>query len=152
NGDGLQVRGNTYVGDCVEATIAALGAPRGEVYNVGGGETASVWDVLARLEAILGVKAPVRREPARPADQRVTGADTSRPPAHRSADSRVSPCRLASRRPSGPTTSGPWTKPGALWTNYLSYFLARTWQTIEPPRKAGVDPPAPSSRLALPRA
>jgi nucleoside-diphosphate-sugar epimerase len=80
--DGHQVRGNTYVGDCVEATIAALGAPRGEVYNVGGGETASVWDVLGRLEAILGVKALVRREPARPGDQRVTGADTSRLHAH----------------------------------------------------------------------
>jgi nucleoside-diphosphate-sugar epimerase len=78
NGDGLQVRGNTYVSDCVEATAAALEAPPGELYNVGGGETANVWDVLARLEAITGTKAVVRREPARPGDQRVTGADTSR--------------------------------------------------------------------------
>src|SRR5262245_47233956 len=76
-GDGAQVRGNTYVGDCVEATIAALQAPRNETYNVGGGETASVWEVLGKLEAILGVKAIVRREPARPGHQRLTGADPS---------------------------------------------------------------------------
>src|SRR4051812_18951587 len=74
-GDGHQTRSNTYVADCVEATIAALQAPRNETYNVGGGETASVWDVLGKLEAILGVEAVVRREPARPGDQRVTGAD-----------------------------------------------------------------------------
>jgi nucleoside-diphosphate-sugar epimerase len=78
NGDGHQMRGNTYVSDCVAATIAALQAPRNETYNVGGGETASVWDVLGKLEAVLGVKAIVRREAARPGDQRVTGADTSK--------------------------------------------------------------------------
>jgi nucleoside-diphosphate-sugar epimerase len=82
NGDGQQVRGNTYVSDCVAATVAALQAPRGELYNVGGGETASVWDILARLETILQVKAVFHREPARPGDQRITTADTSRLQAH----------------------------------------------------------------------
>jgi UDP-glucuronate 4-epimerase len=77
-GDGLQVRGNTYVEDCVSATVAALTAPVGEVYNVGGGEAANVWDILAKLEALLGRKALVRREPARAGDQRYTLADTSR--------------------------------------------------------------------------
>jgi nucleoside-diphosphate-sugar epimerase len=77
-GDGLQVRGNTFVADCVEATLATLQAPVGEVYNVGGGETANVWEILSRLESLVGCKAIVRREPARPGDQRVTGADTSR--------------------------------------------------------------------------
>ena len=77
-GDGLQSRGNTYVEDCVAATVAALGAPLGEVYNVGGGETANVWDILGKLERIVGRRAVVRREPARPGDQRVTGADTSK--------------------------------------------------------------------------
>ncbi len=52
-GDGQQVRGNTYVLDCVEAIIAATAAPVGETYNVGGGETASVWDILRRLEPSL---------------------------------------------------------------------------------------------------
>src|SRR5437588_151857 len=48
-GDGQQVRGNTFISDCVEATVRAAEAIPGEIYNVGGGETASVWDVLRRL-------------------------------------------------------------------------------------------------------
>jgi nucleoside-diphosphate-sugar epimerase len=77
-GDGLQARGNTYVEDCVAATAAALAAPVGEVYNVGGGETANVWEVLGKLEHIVGRRAIVRREAARTGDQRYTGADTSK--------------------------------------------------------------------------
>jgi nucleoside-diphosphate-sugar epimerase len=77
-GDGQQVRGNTYVADCVEATMAAAEAPAGEVYNVGGGETASVWDILRKLEALAGRPARVRPAPARPGDQRYTFADTAR--------------------------------------------------------------------------
>ncbi len=77
-GDGQQVRGNTYVTDCVAATVAALRAPVGEVYNIGGGETASVWDILQRLEAITGRRAVVRQEDARPGDQRQTFADTAK--------------------------------------------------------------------------
>jgi nucleoside-diphosphate-sugar epimerase len=77
-GDGQQVRGNTFVGDCVAATAAALEAPVGEVYNVGGGEAATVWDVLRLLEATSGRKALVRQEGARPGDQRYTCADTSK--------------------------------------------------------------------------
>lgn len=75
-GDGLQVRGNTYVADCVEATVAAIGAVPGETYNVGGGEAVTVWDVLNKLEVLVGCRAIVHREPARPGDQRYTCADT----------------------------------------------------------------------------
>jgi nucleoside-diphosphate-sugar epimerase len=78
NGDGLQVRGNTYVSDCVSATIAAVEGPAGELYNVGGGETANVWEILSRLERLLGCRAVIRREPARPGDQRATEADTGK--------------------------------------------------------------------------
>lgn len=78
HGDGLQSRGNTYVGDCVAATMAALEAPIGEVYNVGGGETANVWEILGKLERFLGRRAIIRRESARPGDQRVTAADTTK--------------------------------------------------------------------------
>jgi nucleoside-diphosphate-sugar epimerase len=77
-GDGLQRRGNTFVEDCVTATAAALAATPGEVYNVGGGETATVWEILGKLEKLLGCRAVIRREPARPGDQRFTGADTSK--------------------------------------------------------------------------
>ena len=78
HGDGLQSRGNTYVSDCVEAALAALEAPLGEIYNVGGGETANVWEILGKLERIIGRRALVRREPTRHGDQRVTAADTTK--------------------------------------------------------------------------
>ena len=77
-GDGEQVRGNTYVEDCVAATVAAVGAHPGEVYNVGGGETATVWQILRRIEAIAGRRFEVRQEPARTGDQRATFADTTK--------------------------------------------------------------------------
>lgn len=81
-GDGQQVRGNTYVDDCVEATVAALKAPSGETYNVGGGETASVWDIVHRLEAITGRRAQVLHAPPRPGDQRSTFAETGKLHSH----------------------------------------------------------------------
>jgi len=77
-GDGQQARGNTYVADCVEATVLAADAPPGEIYNVGGGEAASVWDVLQRLEMLAGRKARTRTEPPRPGDQRHTRARTAK--------------------------------------------------------------------------
>jgi nucleoside-diphosphate-sugar epimerase len=77
-GDGQQVRGNTYVADCVEAVIASAGAQVGETYNIGGGEMVSVLDVMAKLERIAGKKFTVKMEPARIGDQRHTFADTTR--------------------------------------------------------------------------
>jgi nucleoside-diphosphate-sugar epimerase len=77
-GDGQQVRGNTYIADCVEAIMLSLQALPGETYNVGGGETASVWDILRKLEVLTGQRAHVLQEPARPGDQRSTCADTSK--------------------------------------------------------------------------
>ena len=78
NGDGQQARGNTFIDDCVAATVAAVEAIPGETYNVGGGETATVWDVLHHLEALSGREAVVRRAAARPGDQRHTCADTAK--------------------------------------------------------------------------
>lgn len=77
-GDGLQIRGNTYIDDCIDATVRALNAPIGETYNLGGAETASVWDVLHKLETITGRQPSICSEPARPGDQRATFADTSK--------------------------------------------------------------------------
>jgi len=77
-GDGKQVRGNTYIYDCVAAVAAALEAPPHEIYNIGGGEMADVWEILERLERISGRKAIIKRGPARPGDQRQTFADTSK--------------------------------------------------------------------------
>jgi nucleoside-diphosphate-sugar epimerase len=77
-GDGHQVRGNTFVLDCVGATIAALDAPVGEVYNVGGGESASVLEVLHKLETITGRTIKTEMKPPRLGDQRQTFADTTK--------------------------------------------------------------------------
>jgi nucleoside-diphosphate-sugar epimerase len=78
HGDGQQVRGNTYISDCVEATALAAQALLGETYNVGGGEAVALWDVIRRLEALTGRRAEVVRQPPRRGDQRSTFADTSK--------------------------------------------------------------------------
>jgi nucleoside-diphosphate-sugar epimerase len=88
-GDGQQVRGNTYVDDCVAATLAAVEAPPGEVYNVGGGEAASVWDILDRVARLAGKPFRVRREPPRPGDQRYTLADTTKLRCHLGWEPRI---------------------------------------------------------------
>ncbi|HVM18199.1 MAG TPA: NAD-dependent epimerase/dehydratase family protein [Gaiellaceae bacterium] len=78
-GDGEQSRSFTYVADVVDATVAAMErAPAGAVYNVGGGEEATMNDAIARLERIAGRRLEVVREPAVPGDQRRTRADTRR--------------------------------------------------------------------------
>jgi UDP-glucuronate 4-epimerase len=76
-GDGDQSRGWTYVGDVVEATVAAMGRGSG-TYNVGGAIEASLNETVALLERISGRSLGVRRSPAVPGDQRRTRADTSR--------------------------------------------------------------------------
>lgn len=78
HGDGQQVRGNTYISDCVEAIVRAVDAPISETFNIGGGEMVSLIDVLAKLEAISGKKFQRRSAPVRFGDQRHTFADTSK--------------------------------------------------------------------------
>jgi nucleoside-diphosphate-sugar epimerase len=77
-GDGQQLRGNTFISDCIDATAMSVKTLPGETYNIGGGETASVWDIIRKLEILTRCKAAVTREPARPGDQRSTCADTSK--------------------------------------------------------------------------
>lgn len=88
-GDGQQIRGNTYISDCVEATVLALESVGGETYNVGGGETASVWDIIHKLESLTGLKAKIRQTDARPGDQRSTCADTGKLARHLGWEPRV---------------------------------------------------------------
>ncbi len=77
-GDGQQARGNTYIADCVDATALAAGATAGETYNVGGGESVTLSEVIHKLEELIGCKAAIDRKPPRPGDQRSTFADTSK--------------------------------------------------------------------------
>lgn len=77
-GDGEQTRSNTYVSDCVAATILAAekrDVSIGEVFNVGGGEIVSLNQVIQKLESIIGRKAIIERKPARPGDQKHTAAN-----------------------------------------------------------------------------
>ncbi len=121
-GDGQQVRGNTYVEDCVAATVAAVEARPGEIFNLGGGETANVWDILRRLEEHAGHEAVVRRAPPRPGDQRYTLADTSKLRAHLGWEPRVSLDEGLARQwqwQAGQSVSGPSANDG------LSFPLTR---------------------------
>jgi nucleoside-diphosphate-sugar epimerase len=76
-GDGSQSRSWTYVGDVVEATIAALTAPPG-IYNVGGGEEATLRDALELLQEIAGRRLDVCYGPPATGDMRRTAADSTR--------------------------------------------------------------------------
>ncbi|MBA2462195.1 MAG: NAD-dependent epimerase/dehydratase family protein [Actinobacteria bacterium] len=78
-GDGEQSRSFTYVADVVEATVLAMeGAAPGSVYNVGGGQEATMNETIALLEKISGKRLEVKREAAVLGDQRRTKADTDR--------------------------------------------------------------------------
>ena len=60
-GDGSAARSFTYVGDAVNATIAAMERGRaGEIYNVGGGDEATMSEAIALVEEHLGTE-PRRR-------------------------------------------------------------------------------------------
>ncbi len=77
-GDGEQSRSNTFVSDCVDATLLAFekrDTALGEVYNVGGGEIVTLNKTIELLEDITGRNARIERHPARPGDQRHTSAD-----------------------------------------------------------------------------
>ena len=78
-GDGEQSRSFTYVGDIVRATVAAMErAPAGALYNVGGGEEATLNRALELLERLAGRPLELERAPAVAGDQRRTKADTAR--------------------------------------------------------------------------
>jgi UDP-glucuronate 4-epimerase len=78
-GDGLQSRSFTYVADGVAATIAAMErAPAGAVYNVGGGQEATMREAIATLEAVSGRSLDVVERPAAAGDVRRTSADATR--------------------------------------------------------------------------
>ncbi len=78
-GDGSVSRSFTYVGDVVEATMLALeSAAPGAVYNVGGGEEATMAEAIALLEGLAGRSVPVDRRPPAAGDMQRTAADTAR--------------------------------------------------------------------------
>jgi nucleoside-diphosphate-sugar epimerase len=77
HGDGRQVRDFTYVGDAVDATLRALGAPAG-TYDVGGGSPASVLEAIEVIEEVTGRELMVLHGPPVPGDVRATASDPAR--------------------------------------------------------------------------
>jgi len=77
-GDGGQSRSFTYVADVVEATVAALGAEPGTIYNVGGDTEASMREAIGLFEQISGRSLDLRVGPPAAGDMRRTKADTTR--------------------------------------------------------------------------
>jgi nucleoside-diphosphate-sugar epimerase len=78
NGDGNQSRGFTYIDDIARGTIAALKPVGYEIINLGGHEPITVNAMIAELEAMLGRKARVIRQPAHKADMLSNLADVSK--------------------------------------------------------------------------
>ncbi len=78
-GDGEQSRSFTYVGDVVAASMLAMEeAAPGSIYNVGGGQEATMNETIALLESIAGRRLEIHRRDAIDGDQRRTKADTTR--------------------------------------------------------------------------
>ncbi|MBT3435150.1 MAG: NAD-dependent epimerase/dehydratase family protein [Nitrospinaceae bacterium] len=77
-GDGEQSRDFTYVADAVEGTYQAMqkGAPAA-VYNIGGGQRATLNEVIALMGEIQGVPLKEDRGEVQKGDVRHTWADTS---------------------------------------------------------------------------
>jgi len=78
-GTGEQTRDFTYVADVVEVTItASLKGTPGEVYNIGGGNVASINDTIEIIEKILKKRVPVNRVDFARGDMVHTYADTNK--------------------------------------------------------------------------
>lgn len=75
HGDGSQTRDFTYVGDVVDATLAALRQPPiGEVINIARGHTVPLAEVLRVIERTTGRKLQLSHDERQAGDVRVTAA------------------------------------------------------------------------------
>jgi UDP-glucose 4-epimerase len=68
----------TYVSDVVEATVAALEAPPGGVYNVGGGARTTINELIENVRHALDTPVEVSYGPVSEGDVRSTWADLER--------------------------------------------------------------------------
>ena len=78
NGDGTQTRGFTYVDDIARGSILGLKKVGYEIMNLGGHESISINDLIAKLENIIGKKAIVEHRPVIKADMLANLADISK--------------------------------------------------------------------------
>ncbi len=77
-GDGSQQRDFTYVGDVVAANLAAATAvvDHGSVFNVAGGGSVSMREVVDLVQAVSGSGLRVEHDASQPGDVRRTSGDT----------------------------------------------------------------------------
>lgn len=78
-GDGSQSRDFTHVSDAVEGTYLAGIAPDPDaIYNIGGGQEATLSEVIATLEDLAGASVALDRRGVQTGDVKRTSADTTR--------------------------------------------------------------------------
>jgi UDP-glucose 4-epimerase len=79
HGDGCQSRDFTFVADAVQANVCAAGAPAGrcagKAYNVARGQPVSLLELLAVLQAEVGMAVTPEHDDPRPGDVRHSHAD-----------------------------------------------------------------------------
>ena len=78
NGDGNQTRGFTYVDDIARGCILGLKNVGYEIMNLGGHESISINDLIAKMEEKIGKKAVVQHNPIVKADMLSNLADVSK--------------------------------------------------------------------------
>ena len=90
-GDGHQSRDFVYVGDVVEANMRASTTPgvAGRIYNIGCGRSASLLELIAALNQILGTELMPTFAPSRAGDIHFSSADISRARAELGYEPRV---------------------------------------------------------------
>lgn len=78
-GSGEQSRSNTFIDDCVSATIAALEAgDDGEIFNIAGAQERTINEALAIIEAETGKTLSIDRREAARGDQERTFGDSQK--------------------------------------------------------------------------
>ncbi len=79
SGDGSRRRDYTYIGDIVRGTILAMEKPLGfEIINLGNTAPASLNELVAIFEKIIGVKAIVKSRPSTKPSVEITYADITK--------------------------------------------------------------------------
>ncbi len=78
-GDGRTARDHTHISDIVEGVMACTRQEFGfEIFNLGESETVELSRLIALIEAALGKKAVIDRQPMQPGDVPLTFADISK--------------------------------------------------------------------------
>jgi UDP-glucuronate 4-epimerase len=78
-GDGSQSRDFTHVSDAVEGTyLAGVAAEPDAIYNIGGGQEATLSEVIQTLEELAGTTLELDRQGVQTGDVKRTSADTTR--------------------------------------------------------------------------